>query len=83
MVLTASTIILLYWRITIRCKACDNVLKNQEIYTNKKTGRLEELCSVCRSYAINPDTTETTTGDDLVDSALASKYLDIIGETYE
>lgn len=66
----------------VRCKACDNVLKNHEIYLNKKTGLLEELCSVCRSYAMNPDQDECSE-ETLVDSAVASKLLDIIGEAWD
>lgn len=35
----------------MRCRACDAILQDYEIYVNKSTGQFEELCGVCRGYA--------------------------------
>lgn len=67
----------------MRCKCCDNVLKNREIYINKKTGMFEELCGLCRGYAFNPDADpELETVDSIEEAEDTSKLLDERGETW-
>lgn len=71
-------------RMTIRCKACDAVLKPREEYINKKTGRYEELCGICRAASFMDDRIEMgeETIDSIEDLDEASKTLDQEGETW-
>ena len=69
----------------MRCKACDAVLKPREEYINKKTGRYEELCGICRAASFMDDRIESS-GEETIevieDLDEASKILDESGETW-
>lgn len=69
----------------MRCRACNEVLKQREIYINKKTGKLEELCGICRASSFMDDRfcdpTEETI-DSIEDLDEASRLLDVEGETW-
>lgn len=66
----------------MRCKACDSILKPREEYINKKTGRLEELCTFCRAAAFGSESELEETMDSIEDMDNASRVLDETGETW-
>ena len=68
----------------MRCRACNEVLKQREIYINKKTGKLEELCGICRASSFMDDRFESAeeTVDSIEDLDEASKALDESGESW-
>lgn len=66
----------------MRCKACDAELKDRELYINKKTEKLEDLCTLCRAAAFSVDSTLEETVDSIDDMEKASRLLDESGEIW-